>query len=797
MVFYGDKERGEYGEERSSYVPKQEHYDIAKEYGVVISPSTNKLKKLNVYKPNIAGELVGSADKDETLASYRKSIKGQKSRAAKYGRFDGMLKIAEIGGMYQDGVPYGDYYTYLENPTDRYGNEVEPEVARQRYLIRHQHENKLNEKFFETIDEDDEVKQQAIDLGSPSFWADVILWGKKANEQKLVMKKDFAKLDQLSATHAITDDFEFDMSFAKIIDGRIKKLKAFIEFSKKFEKKNQKIIQDYLRENEDDLRVDTYYQDHYGYKFTDREWSSKFYTTKQFKNKNMEKIKQLYYAAIENTKIFERQLIFNQKILKDYNKRLNDDKLKQLGQNIATNQQIAKLAEEANQEAIKKADISGELLEDIKKKFESITEEVEKQMGEAAEYGNEGGKIFAKTIKLKDGGEINVLLDEKGTFNLNSLVMMSDGEFNGTLRDFYDQFKTAKLSVKDATFKGVKEKSTKKEYKKVLNDFMEFKNLLFKLVSEFSTKYDVDFEMEDNKQSEVAFQGSKKEVAELFDTADKLMEAYAILEMESQDFYDTLPKGKPQDDYNDQLYKIHKKVDFTSGIDILPEGTTSYGLITKGDRKYIAKNIESSKKKLEERKAKEKLEQQKRLELELQKKKAKQWKKENNKVAKKLYNLHALGEDLYYVWDKLYSSFDGDDKDDKRYELRKVSNYTINTTLLNKSNDNVRLYTWSDRKMDSGSEKANKYPTTPKEWIKPFEMVVGGIKEVNDAIKKGYKHFKKKIPKKVKEYNDKIDELEKEIKDKLDEYVDYKEIKITTKGAKATAKQPTFDSDSD
>ena len=76
-------------------------------------------------------------------------------------------------------------------------------------------------------------------------------------------------------------------------------------------------------------------------------------------------------------------------------------------------------------------------------------------------------------------------------------------------------------------------------------------------------------------------------------------------------------------------------------------------------------------------------------------------------------------------------------------------------------------------------------------------MVVAAIKEINDAIKKGYKHFKKKISKKAKELNGKIDELEKEIKDKLDEYEDYKETKITTKGAKASAKQPTFDSDSD
>ena len=60
MVFYGEKDRGEYGETRSSYQPLDEQKAIAKEWGVSITASTNKLKKLNVYKKSIAGVEVGS-----------------------------------------------------------------------------------------------------------------------------------------------------------------------------------------------------------------------------------------------------------------------------------------------------------------------------------------------------------------------------------------------------------------------------------------------------------------------------------------------------------------------------------------------------------------------------------------------------------------------------------------------------------------------------------------------------------------------------------------------------------------
>ena len=301
MVFYGSKERGYYGRQRSTYEPKQQHYEIAQEYGVVITPSTNKLKKLNVYKKNISGSIVGTEASEGKLATYKKAKKYQVSNNPNRSWDDDysqMIKIAEIGGMYQDGEPYGDYYTYLEISTDRYGNDVDAEQARQRYLVRHQHENKLNSKLVETVDDEGDIKRTAIDLGSPSFWADVILWGKKANEQKIVMKKEFAELDQLSATHAITDDFEFDMSFAKIIDKRITKLKAFLQFSKKFEQKNKSLITKYMKDNEDELRQKNYYQDHWvAYGATEREWSSKFYTVAEFKNKNIERIRQLYFKA--------------------------------------------------------------------------------------------------------------------------------------------------------------------------------------------------------------------------------------------------------------------------------------------------------------------------------------------------------------------------------------------------------------------------------------------------------------------------------------------------------------------
>ena len=98
----------------------------AKRLGVVIKPSENSLKKIDVF------------DKEGN-------------------------KLASIGGRYFDGEWYGDYASYLEKPEDRYGNEVNPQEKRRLYLARHEHEAKFK-------------KVDGKRVRTPSFYADEILW---------------------------------------------------------------------------------------------------------------------------------------------------------------------------------------------------------------------------------------------------------------------------------------------------------------------------------------------------------------------------------------------------------------------------------------------------------------------------------------------------------------------------------------------------------------------------------------------------------------------------------------------
>lgn len=115
----------------------------AKKLGVIIKPSKDKMKKIDVFK--IFKFADGAEDE---------------------------VKISEIGGYYMDGVPYGDYWTYKKKPVDRYGKEVDADERRRRYLARHDHEKK--EKIFTFHFGEGGKKNYKIP--SPSAFADKILW---------------------------------------------------------------------------------------------------------------------------------------------------------------------------------------------------------------------------------------------------------------------------------------------------------------------------------------------------------------------------------------------------------------------------------------------------------------------------------------------------------------------------------------------------------------------------------------------------------------------------------------------
>ena len=100
----------------SSYSIKTLQKTKAKNLGVTIKQSTNKLKKLDVFK-------------------------------------DGK-KVASIGAMYPDGRPYNDYATYLQKLT-----KPEADKKRKNYLARHKNEPKMKDG-----------------KRTPSYYADKILW---------------------------------------------------------------------------------------------------------------------------------------------------------------------------------------------------------------------------------------------------------------------------------------------------------------------------------------------------------------------------------------------------------------------------------------------------------------------------------------------------------------------------------------------------------------------------------------------------------------------------------------------
>ena len=91
-------------------------YDKARREGVVIKPSKNKLKKIDVFKNG--------------------------------------LKVASIGGIRKNGVPYNDYPTYIKTI-----GKVKADKKRKAYIKRHAHEKKIKNKEY-----------------TPSYYASKILW---------------------------------------------------------------------------------------------------------------------------------------------------------------------------------------------------------------------------------------------------------------------------------------------------------------------------------------------------------------------------------------------------------------------------------------------------------------------------------------------------------------------------------------------------------------------------------------------------------------------------------------------
>lgn len=92
----------------------------ANKYSVQVKPSTNKLKKIDVFKNG--------------------------------------LKIASVGAIRPNGVPYMDYPNYIKSIGLENANK-----KRKAYLSRHAHEPKWTIK-------------KGLKIRSPSYWADVLLW---------------------------------------------------------------------------------------------------------------------------------------------------------------------------------------------------------------------------------------------------------------------------------------------------------------------------------------------------------------------------------------------------------------------------------------------------------------------------------------------------------------------------------------------------------------------------------------------------------------------------------------------
>lgn len=143
--FQKGEKRGREGE-GSTYKIKPRQKANAKKLGVIILPSADKTKKIDVFEP--------LTKKQEDF--NRKNVGGKKYK---------MKRLASIGGMYQDGTPYGDYATFLQNPKMvKTGKPINPEERRKNYLQRHSLEPK------------EKVNKLGKKVKTPSYYADKILW---------------------------------------------------------------------------------------------------------------------------------------------------------------------------------------------------------------------------------------------------------------------------------------------------------------------------------------------------------------------------------------------------------------------------------------------------------------------------------------------------------------------------------------------------------------------------------------------------------------------------------------------
>ena len=122
----------------SSYKIKPRQKANATKLGVDIKPSTDKVKKIDVFKKPTALE---------------KKLKKEPK------------KLASIGGMYDDGTPYGDYASYLIKPVEpKRKVVVNPEQQKKMYLARHSLEPKSK------------ANKKGIIEKTHSYWAEKILW---------------------------------------------------------------------------------------------------------------------------------------------------------------------------------------------------------------------------------------------------------------------------------------------------------------------------------------------------------------------------------------------------------------------------------------------------------------------------------------------------------------------------------------------------------------------------------------------------------------------------------------------
>lgn len=142
--------KGEYKKEKDrppqgkQYKIKKRQLDRAKKMKVVIRVAQDRTKKIDVFSPD-------------------KKVKDPKTGKMILERGQ---RLSTIGGMYQDGTPYGDYATYLEKPfLIKSGEPINANEQRKLYLARHSHEAK------EKVNPKTGKKEK-----TPSYWADNILW---------------------------------------------------------------------------------------------------------------------------------------------------------------------------------------------------------------------------------------------------------------------------------------------------------------------------------------------------------------------------------------------------------------------------------------------------------------------------------------------------------------------------------------------------------------------------------------------------------------------------------------------